>query len=126
MCGCYHLAAGSIPVRACATTRRGSRACAAVFGAADTGLNVQRSELETLLAMERAARAAVEKASVNSSRSNVGTPFQTPSRTATRSKGNAVGNLPELHSPLLEDDSQGAMVPSRAQVLLPASHASSQ
>ena len=43
--------------------------------------------------MERAARAAVEKASVNLSRSNVGTPLQTPSCTATRSKSNVCGNV---------------------------------
>jgi hypothetical protein len=45
---------------------------------------LQRSELETLLAMERAARAAVEKASTNLNHSNMDSRFQTPSRTATK------------------------------------------
>ena len=45
---------------------------------------MQRSELETLLAMERAARAAVEKATATISRSNISTPLHTPLRTVDR------------------------------------------
>jgi len=79
--------------------------------------DAQRSELETLLAIERAARAAVEKASVNMSRSNIGTPLQTPSRVGTRLKGNVCGNLLELPSPLLEDGTRDVLAPPRAQVI---------
>jgi len=87
--------------------RRDSRACAAVFCGADLPGDAQLSELQTLLAIERAARAAVEKASVNMCRSNIG----------TRLKGNSCGSVLELPSPLLEDGTQDVMAPPRAQVL---------
>ena len=97
--------------------RRDSRACAAVFCGADLPGDAQLSELQTLLAIERAARAAVEKASVNMCRSNIGTPLPTPSRVGTRLKGNSCGSVLELPSPLLEDGTQDVMAPPRAQVL---------
>ena len=63
-------------------------ACVVLTHSCDTlnsyACELQRSELETLLAMERAARAAVEKASANLNRSNMDSRFQTPSRTSTK------------------------------------------
>lgn len=51
----------------------------------------QRGELETLLAMERAARVAVENAAASMGRSSALTPLQTPLRAAIDKSGGAVG-----------------------------------
>lgn len=51
----------------------------------------QRGELETLLAMERAARVAVENAAASMGRSSAATPLQTPLRAATDNSGGAFG-----------------------------------
>lgn len=65
---------------------------------------LQKSELETSLAIERAARAAVEKASASLSRSNASfsTPLQTPSRTGKKTGGAFRGSFIDLPSPLPE------------------------
>ena len=81
---------------------------------------MQRSELETLLAMERAARAAVEKATATISRSNMSTPLHTPLRTldrpASRNDAHRRDCL-ELPSPLLEQNTQDVMGRHRTDVL---------
>ena len=51
----------------------------------------QRGELETLRAMERAARVAVENAAASMGRSSAATPLQTPLRAATDNSGGAFG-----------------------------------
>jgi hypothetical protein len=65
---------------------------------------LQRAELETLLAMERAARVAVEKAAATMSRSNAATPLQTPLPTAAVRGGGAsrASCIAEAPSGLLE------------------------
>jgi len=76
---------------------------------ADCECCVQRNELETLLAMERAARLAVERAAATMSRSHAGTPLHTPLRTVAKN-GVATRGFPrEMQLPLPEKGSHDVM-----------------
>ena len=75
----------------------------------DCGCCVQRSELETLLAMERAARLAVEKAAATMSRSHASTPLHTPLRTAAKNGVTTRAIKMEMQQPLPEVVSYGVM-----------------